>query len=329
MILIVDRLNLSFEDKSGRRKILDDVSFSIEEGEIVGIVGLSGAGKTSLLRTLNLLQPVDSGSIMFDGQNIVGLNESKVRSIRKKIGVVFQSYNLFRYRTVYQNIAFPLKIQGVSRSEIKERVMSIVSELGLEHRLGAYPSQLSGGEQQRAAIARALVMNPKLILLDEPTSALDPRTTGRLLDLVVNLNERRRVTFAVVTHDMDVIKRTCDRVAYLRNGKLHFFGPTHEFFVKIENNEVSDFGSPLELERSVLSRQKRLLRVLFWGERTHEPVLWEIASEFDIMINILYGKIEELKNGPFGTMIIAIDGHKQDQFIEKLRDSVFFLEEVR
>jgi len=247
LILSVDRLNLSFEDKSGRRKILDDVSFSIEEGEIVGIVGLSGAGKTSLLRTLNLLQPVDSGSIMFDGQNIVGLNESKVRSIRKKIGVVFQSYNLFRYRTVYQNIAFPLKIQGVSRSEIKERVMSIVSELGLEHRLGAYPSQLSGGEQQRAAIARALVMNPKLILLDEPTSALDPRTTGRLLDLVVNLNERRRVTFAV----------------------------------------------------------------------------------FDIMINILYGKIEELKNGPFGTMIIAIDGHKQDQFIEKLRDSVFFLEEVR
>ncbi|MGC9321842.1 MAG: ATP-binding cassette domain-containing protein, partial [Kosmotogaceae bacterium] len=161
MILSVDRLNLSFEDKSGRRKILDDVSFSIEEGEIVGIVGLSGAGKTSLLRTLNLLQPVDSGSIMFDGQNIVGLNESKVRSIRKKIGVVFQSYNLFRYRTVYQNIAFPLRIQGISRGEIRERVMSIVSELGLEHRLSAYPSQLSGGEQQRAAIARALVMDPK------------------------------------------------------------------------------------------------------------------------------------------------------------------------
>ncbi|WP_334102982.1 ATP-binding cassette domain-containing protein, partial [Mesotoga prima] len=177
MILRVEKLNLSFEDKSGKRKILDDVSLSVEEGEIVGIVGLSGAGKTSLLRTLNLLQPVDSGSIFFDGLDIVGLKESEVRNVRKKIGVVFQSFNLYRYRTLYQNIAFPLKIQGVSKKEVEERVMNIATELGLEHRLRAYPSQLSGGEQQRAAIARALVMDPKMILLDEPTSALDPKTT--------------------------------------------------------------------------------------------------------------------------------------------------------
>ena len=328
MILRVEKLNLSFEDKSGKRKILDDVSLSVEEGEIVGIVGLSGAGKTSLLRTLNLLQPVDSGSIFFDGLDIVGLKESEVRNVRKKIGVVFQSFNLYRYRTLYQNIAFPLKIQGVSKKEIEERVMNIATELGLEHRLRAYPSQLSGGEQQRAAIARALVMDPKMILLDEPTSALDPKTTCRLLDLVVSLNEKHGITFVVVTHDMDVIKRTCDRVAYLQNGKLDFFGPTHEFFVKIENNEVSDFGKPLELEKGLLSANKKILRVLFWGTRTHEPVLWKIAKENDVMINILYGKIEEFKNGPFGTLIIGVEGEKQDLFVEKLRESVFFLEEV-
>lgn len=328
MILSVEKLNLSFEDKSGKRKILDDVSLSVREGEIVGIVGLSGAGKTSLLRTLNLLQPVDSGSIMFDGLNLVGLSESEVRRIRKKIGVVFQSFNLFRYRTVYQNIGFPLKIQGIAKREIKSKILNIASELGLNHRLNAYPSQLSGGEQQRVAIARALVMDPKMILLDEPTSSLDPRTTKRLLDLVVNLNEKHGLTFVVVTHDMDVIKRTCDRVAYLRNGKLDFFGPTHEFFVKIESNEVSDFGAPLEVERSLFSGKKKIFRVLFWGERTHDPVLWETAKENDVMINILYGKIEELKNGPFGTLIIGIEGEKQALFVEKLRKSVFYLEEV-
>jgi D-methionine transport system ATP-binding protein len=265
---------------------------------------------------------------LFDGLDIVKLSESEIRRIRKKIGVVFQSFNLFRYRTVYQNIGFPLKIQGIAKREIKSRILNIASELGLDHRLNAYPSQLSGGEQQRAAIARALVMDPKLILLDEPTSSLDPRTTGRLLDLVVNLNERHGITFVVVTHDMDVIKRTCDRVAYLQNGKLDFFGPTHEFFVKIESNEVSDFGAPLEVEKSFFSGKKKILRVLFWGERTHDPVLWEIAKENDVLINILYGKIEKLKNGPFGTLIIGIEGEKQAQFVEKLRESVFHLEEV-
>lgn len=328
MILEVENLNLSFEDKSGKRKILNNVSFSVQKGEIVGIVGLSGAGKTSLLRTLNLLQPVDSGSILFDGINIVRLSESEVRSVRKKIGVVFQSFNLFRYRTVYQNIAFPLKIQGITRSKIKSRVLNIASELSLDHRLNAYPSQLSGGEQQRAAIARSLVVDPKMILLDEPTSALDPRTTDRLLDLVVNLNRKHRITFVVVTHDMDVIKRTCDRVAYLQNGKLYFLGPTHEFFVKVESNEVSDFGGPLELEKSFLSGNKKILRVLFWGERIREPVLWEIAKENDVMINILYGKIEKLKNGPFGTLIIGIEGEKKARFVERLRETVFYLEEV-
>ena len=328
MILAVKNLNLSFEDRAGRRKILDDVSFSVEEGQIVGIVGLSGAGKTSLLRTLNLLQPVDSGEIFFDGKNIVNLKDDEIRKMRKKIGVVFQSFNLFRNRTVSQNIAFPLKIQGLTGREVKEKVEKISGELGLDHRIQAYPSQLSGGEQQRAAIARALVMDPKMILLDEPTSALDPKTTGRLLDLVVELNQKHRITFVVVTHDMDVIKRTCDKVAYLENGRLKFFGPAHEFFVKVEKNEVRDFGTPLELDRKAIEHRGKIIRVLFWGKKTHEAVMWKVARELDVSVNILYGKIEELKHGPFGAMIIGIDGEQQDLFIQRLRESVYSLEEV-
>jgi D-methionine transport system ATP-binding protein len=328
LILAVNNLNLSFEDKTGRRKILDNVSFSVEEGQIVGIVGLSGAGKTSLLRTLNLLQPVDSGEIHFDGKNIVSLREDEIRKMRKKIGVVFQSFNLFRNRTVLQNIAFPLKIQGMDSKSVKKKVLEIAGELGLNHRLRAYPSQLSGGEQQRAAIARALVMDPRMILLDEPTSALDPKTTGRILDLVVELNRRHSMTFIVVTHDMDVIKKTCDKVAYLENGKLEFYGPAHEFFVKIEKNEVRDFGTPLEINGRLAGKEGKLLRVLFWGNRTHEPVMWKVSKELDVSINILYGKIEELKHGPFGAMIISVEGKQQEMFIERLRNSVYSLEEV-
>lgn len=328
MIMEVKNLNLSFKDKAGSRKILNDVSFCVEEGQIIAIVGLSGAGKTSLLRTLNLLQPVDSGEIYFQGENIVNLREPQVRKMRKKIGVVFQSFNLFRNRTVAQNIAFPLKIEGLDSKIITKKVLDISHELGLDQRLRAYPSQLSGGEQQRAAIARALMMDPRLILLDEPTSALDPRTTDKLLELIVELNARHKITFIVVTHDMDVIKKTCDRVAYLEKGNLEFFGPAHEFFVKVEENQVRDFTTPIELDREATGQKGRLLRVLFWGEKTHEPIMWESARELDVSLNILYGKIEELKHGPFGSMIIGIEGEQQDLFVERLRESVYSLEEI-
>ena len=178
-IISVKNLNLAYEENGRKNQILKNISFKVKRGEILGIVGLSGAGKTSLLRTLNLLHKPDSGEILFEENDITILNERTVIPIRKKIGVVFQHFNLFRNKNVFDNIAFPLVLEKIEKDEIKERVEKIASEIDLTGRLNAYPSQLSGGEQQRVGIARSIITNPDLILLDEPTSALDPMITKR------------------------------------------------------------------------------------------------------------------------------------------------------
>ncbi|MDI3472032.1 MAG: D-methionine transport system ATP-binding protein [Thermotogaceae bacterium] len=332
-IIRAEDLVLSYGKGNNRRIILDHINFSLSEGQIFGIVGLSGAGKTSLLRTFNLLNTPDSGKIVFDGIEITSLDDVKLREIRKKIGVVFQNFNLFRSKTVIENIAFPLILDGTSKKEAFKKVSAIAEELGLSHRLNAYPSQLSGGEQQRVAIARALITDPKLILLDEPTSSLDPLTTKKILNLVLEINERHNVTFIVVTHEMEVVKRICDSVAFLKFGKIDFLGSTHEFFIKVENGDIEDFGEKIEeeiLPELIAEFDKNhIFRVIFWGENTKKPVLWETAKKFDIKINILYGKIEKFKLGNYGSLIIEVEGKGIEEFVEELRNSVYSIEPLR
>jgi len=331
-IVSVENLNLTYEEKGNKNHILKDISFEVEKGEILGIVGLSGAGKTSLLRTLNLLHKPDSGKIIFEREDITKLNEKTVIPIRKKIGVVFQHFNLFRNKNVYNNIAFPLLLEKIDKEEIKRRVEKIADEIGLTERLNAYPSQLSGGEQQRVGIARSIITNPDLILLDEPTSALDPMITKIILDLVLDISIKRGLTIITVTHDMDVVKRICDKVAYLKKGNLSFFGETHEFFASLTTKEVSEFENEFltdfEKIKKRESDEKKFIRVVFWGKNTHESVIWDTAKDMDINVNILYGKIEELKKGPFGSLILEISGEQSMNFIKNLKEKVYYLEVI-
>ncbi|MDK2951706.1 MAG: D-methionine transport system ATP-binding protein [Kosmotogales bacterium] len=331
-IVSVENLNLTYEEKGNKNHILKDISFEVEKGEILGIVGLSGAGKTSLLRTLNLLHKPDNGKIIFEQEDITKLNEKTVIPIRKKIGVVFQHFNLFRNKNVYNNIAFPLLLEKIDKEEIKKRVEKIADEIGLTERLNAYPSQLSGGEQQRVGIARSIITNPDLILLDEPTSALDPMITKIILDLVLDISIKRGLTIITVTHDMDVVKRICDKVAYLKKGTLSFFGETHEFFASLTTKEVSEFENEFltdfEKIKKRESDEKKFIRVVFWGANTHESVIWDTAKDMDINVNILYGKIEELKKGPFGSLILEISGKQSMNFIKNLKEKVYYLEVI-
>jgi D-methionine transport system ATP-binding protein len=329
-LLEIKDLNLIYEDNY---HVLKDINFKVEDGEIVGIIGLSGAGKTSLLRTLNLLQVPTSGKILLDGVDLTSLDKEELRKIRKKISIVFQHFNLLSSRTVFQNVALPLEIEDLSKKEIEEKVNKMLESMNLIPRKDAYPSQLSGGEKQRTAIARALISNPDIILFDEPTSSLDPKTTQKILDLILEINQSTRKSILIVTHEMDVIKKICDKVVYLKNGYVNFVGPVHEFFIEKETELNNDFYQEINIDWSktwemVRNKNQKLLKIVFWGSKTHEPVLYDVAKKYDVSVNILYGKIEHLKDSPYGTMIIAInsDNSHVENFLKELSENVYKVE---
>jgi D-methionine transport system ATP-binding protein len=329
-LLEIKDLNLIYEDNY---HVLKDINFKVEDGEIVGIIGLSGAGKTSLLRTLNLLQVPTSGKILLDGVDLTSLDKEELRKIRKKISIVFQHFNLLSSRTVFQNVALPLEIEDLSKKEIEEKVNKMLESMNLIPRKDAYPSQLSGGEKQRTAIARALISNPDIILFDEPTSSLDPKTTQKILDLILEINQSTRKSILIVTHEMDVIKKICDKVVYLKNGYVNFVGPVHEFFIEKETELNNEFYQEINIDWSktwemVRNKNQKLLKIVFWGSKTHEPVLYDVAKKYDVSVNILYGKIEHLKDSPYGTMIIAInsDNSHVENFLKELSENVYKVE---
>ena len=323
----VRNLELTFYDKNRTNRVLRDISFNVDQGEIVSLLGLSGAGKTSLLRTLNLLQRPDSGQIRINGHEITNLSQKEIQEMRKRIGVVFQHFNLFRNKTVYDNIAFPLGLQKVSRKRIEEKVRKTAGEMNLTDKLTAYPSTLSGGEKQRVAIARAMIVDPNLLLLDEPTSALDPKTKLRILNTVNALNQKHHMTIITVTHDMDVVKTLSDKVAYLKKGRLTFFGAPQDFFAGMGHEISLDFDLP-EAETGIIRAKNdaQLITVYFWGEKASQPVLWNLSRLHDVQLNIISGNIENLKHGKYGHLECEIRGNSTADFITDLKREVFKVE---
>ena len=230
-VIEISHLTKIFECKDHRVTALEDVNLNIEKGEIFGIIGMSGAGKSTLLRCLTLLERPTSGGISMDGHNIAALSGAQLRNARRKMGVVFQGYNLLMQKTVFENIAFPLKLEKkLKKPEIEARVTELLKIVGLEDRRNAYPAQLSGGQKQRVAIARALATNPEMLLCDEPTSALDPLTTKAMLKLLGDINKQLGVTIIIITHELAVVKAICSHVAVISDGKLAESGVVEEVF---------------------------------------------------------------------------------------------------
>lgn len=254
IMIIIRELYKSFENEGKEMEVLKDVNLTIEDGDIFGIIGPSGAGKSTLIRCLNLLEKPNKGEIIVDGVNITRLNGKKLRDLRKNMGMIFQHFNLLQNSTVYKNIAFPLEISGYSKDFIDKRVMELLDIVDLKDKKDAYPSMLSGGQKQRVAIARALALNPKYILSDEATSALDPLTTRSILGLLKSLNKKYGLTIILITHEMEVVKEICNKVAFINDGRIIEWGNTYDLLNFPKSAEVKQFikESSLKIDKEEL-----------------------------------------------------------------------------
>lgn len=313
----------TYYSKAGDIHALKKTTLSIKAGEIFGIIGLSGAGKSTLVRCINMLERPTNGQVFVDGADLTAMSEAQLRKARQSIGMIFQHFNLLTSRTVYQNIAFPLEIQGLSKTEIDKRVRPLLELVQLQDRANYYPSQLSGGQKQRVGIARALASNPKVLLCDEATSALDPQTTKSILELLQNINKKLNLTIVLITHQMEVVKMICDRVAVMENGNIieegsmvdMFTNPQHpttkEFTKSVVNAEIPEMIKKLTLTDTYKNGSKLIVRISFIGDSAGEPIVSGMVKHFSVDVSILYGNIDQLKDVPFGTLIIEISGDKE------------------
>lgn len=280
---------------------LNNISLSINEGEIFGIVGQSGAGKSTLLRTINRLEEIDSGVVLVDNKNIISLNNKELREFRKNCGMIFQHFSLMETKNVFQNIALPLQCNKYKKDEIQKKVIELAEIVGLSDKLKSKPRELSGGQKQRVAIARALALNPNILLCDEATSALDPITTKSILNLLKKINEEMNITIVLVTHQMEVVKEICERIAIIKDGNVVQVGYTDEIFLS-SNNELSSLID----EEEILPNNGVNIKVYFPRNCSSDSIITKMARELDIDFSICWGKLEKFRDNVLGTLIINI-----------------------
>ena len=316
----LENLHKTYRTDTGSLEALRGVSAHIREGEVFGVIGKSGAGKSTLIRCINMLERPTAGSVVVDGEELTTMPERQLREVRKKIGMIFQHFNLLSSRTVYENVAFPLELAGTAATEIAAAVDPLLELVGLADKRHQYPAQLSGGQKQRVGIARALASQPKVLLCDEATSALDPQTTHSILTLLKDINQRLGLTVVLITHEMQVIKEICDRVAVIENGLIIeegsvvdlFIRPqtatTREFIRTIVNHELPELFSDLQFSPTPLPGGSLMLRLSFIGSSANEPVIAGLVRRFSVDVNILSGNIDHLKNTPFGTLLVELSG---------------------
>ncbi len=311
-----ENVSITFNTKDAEVHAVRNVSFDVNKGEIFGIVGTSGAGKSTLLRTVNLLEKPGSGKVNVEGIDITSLDKKSLRGARQKIGMIFQHYNLVHTKTVYDNIAFPMKISGKSAKEISKKVPELLEIVALSDKAHAYPGQLSGGQKQRVGIARALANDPHLLLCDEPTSALDLETTRSILELLRDINRRYGITVLLISHEMDVIKSICSRVAVMRGGEVVelndvysiFSNPQHEITKQLVRNSLN-----LEIPDGILGAVKgSLVKVLYRGPSALNPVISNAIRTFPVDINILHGRIEYINGHPIGILLVNLKGENSE-----------------
>lgn len=309
---------------------LRHVNLKIEKGDVFGIIGLSGAGKTTLMRCLSTLEKPTFGQIFIAGEEITTLNESQLRPIRRKIGMIFQHFNLFSSRTVRENIAYPLEITGMPKEEIGLKVAELIHLVGLEEQKDAYPASLSGGQKQRVGIARALANAPEILLCDEATSALDPKTTGEILSLIKKLQKELNLTVVLITHQMEVVKAICNKVAVLERGELVEEGFLKEVCSEPKHPLTKQFLQKAvhELPRHLLTGKGKVLHLHFVGGKAEKPVITQMVKQFQVDANILLGWIDAVQEVTIGNLIIEMSGDATLDAIDYLRSQGLKVEEI-
>lgn len=317
----LSRIEKIYNTPTGKVHALKGVDLNIERGEIYGIIGVSGAGKSTLVRCINMLERPTSGEVIVDGKDMMKLSESELRDARKNIGMIFQHFNLLSSATVYENIAFPLTLSNTPKDEIEKKVRPLLNLVGLRDKADVYPSQLSGGQKQRVGIARALTSDPKILLCDEATSALDPQTTKSILALIKNINKEFALTVVVITHEMQVIKEICDKVAVISDGVIAERGSVLDVFTNPQRSVTKEFISVLlsnELPAAFRGNEiftiptpdsLLLLRLIFIGEKADDPVLAEMIRTCPgVECTMLFGNLDEIHGVPFGRFIVGLSG---------------------
>ncbi|AKG36194.1 methionine ABC transporter ATP-binding protein [Paenibacillus durus] len=295
---------------------LSDVNLSIEKGEIFGVIGHSGAGKSTLIRCINLLERPTKGEVWVDGIELTRLGKSQLQQRRRKIGMIYQHFNLLSSATVYDNIAFPLRLVHTPRETIDRKVKELLALVGLTEHQSKYPAQLSGGQKQRVGIARALASDPDVLLCDEATSALDPQTTDSILNLLLDINKRFNLTIVLITHEMHVIQSICDRVAVIHGGGIVEQGLVADVFLKPKHEVTKDFiRSEAQNDSPLLAAllaphpdSAKAVKITFLGQRTYESTLSRVAGGTGVSFAILQGTISTIKDTPYGQLIVRFEG---------------------
>lgn len=312
----------TFLTKTGSVDALKNISFTVDEGDIFGVIGFSGAGKSTLIRMVNGLETASSGEVIVDGIHLHSIGKVGLRTLRKEIGMIFQQFNLLESKTISQNVAIPLILLNKSKEEITKRVQEALDFVGLTDKANDYPSQLSGGQKQRVGIARALSTNPKILLCDEATSALDPKTTASILDLLWKVNQEFGITILMITHEMEVIREICNKVAVMEKGEIIEQGSVIEVFGNPQNPVTKDFVRTVIKDEVPKSTWEGILKknpdpdiykITFFGESTEQALFSKISREFDLNTNIIFASVNELEGSSLGIFIIELEGTEENR----------------
>lgn len=329
----IKNLSKRFEIKGNQIVALDKINLKIEKGDIYGIIGMSGAGKSTLVRSINYLEKPSEGQVLIDGVELSGLSEKDLRKKRSEIGMIFQNFNLLEQKNVLDNICFPLEITGVKRKEARSRARELLKVVNLEEKEKVYPSQLSGGQKQRVAIARALATNPKILLCDEATSALDPQTTGAILDLLKEINERLGITIVIITHQMSVVTEICKKVAIIDSGRLVEEGTVEQIFEAPKSDATKELISGKEIRFTPLEclDSERKIRIVFKDNSAYEPIISNLILKFGVPVNILKADTKNVHGKAVGEMILGLpDGDViQEKILNYLDDKGLVVTEVK
>ena len=339
----LENVSKTFTDSNKEVHAVNNVSLTINDGDIFGIIGFSGAGKSTLVRCINLLEKPTVGKVFVDDAEITALSGKELRKARKKIGMIFQHFNLMPSRTIFGNVAYPLRGSGFSKEEIKEKVHHLLELVGISEKENAFPSQLSGGQKQRVAIARALANDPSILLCDEATSALDPQTTKSILKLLQQLNQTLGITVVVITHEMAVVKEICNRVAVMDHGDVveegevfHVFAspkePLTRSFIKTTSN-LQKIEELIEADSPVVATKKGelIVRLTYVEKNTSEPLISTVTQKFGIILNIVFADVEIVQNAPIGGTVAIVSGESSriDEALQYLRDKNVGVEVIK